>query len=339
VIRVSGLGTRDSGLSPSSFPLPLPAPGPLPIGVEPLTIDRSSYDWGFEDLGDSWDSFKQYVHTNTLGKLNRLKEEDRDDPMFNFYTNKDGTTRVVCDFRFNVPEGALFPGDRTFYVESKPVESVRPLFVDWEVRDGTVALQPGANRFIFHGDGDSTNGQQWLDVTYNVPGGFGQVGQGAFCQLITANRHLYRTVLPPSGPTHFWNVYLGQEGADTGYPYTIQGVSTTWSLPNPGSGLDSPFQPLTLPRSNTDAWTSSTASDTFRTWAMYMPPPKDGQPTTWIPIGYYEWSWKGTATWNSTTGWDLTGTLPSGKHFDPDETIDHPTWSLFSPGAISFIPP
>lgn len=98
---------------------------------------------------------------SVIGVYTRPLPTDKDDPAFNFYTNLSGTTKVVCDFKFLLPIGARFEGGLPdFRAESKEIESVRPGFVIWRVRDGTVALF--SDRFQFAGDGDSSNGQQWF---------------------------------------------------------------------------------------------------------------------------------------------------------------------------------
>jgi hypothetical protein len=301
-----------------------------PPEQNPLTIDPASYAWNLD--GSPVDEFKEYIFTDLLGQLKPLTPTDKDDPAFNFYTNLGGTTKVVCDFKFLLPIGARFEGGLPdFRAESKEIESVRPGFVIWRVRDGTVALF--SDRFQFAGDGDSSNGQQWFDAEYMVPAPFGQVGLGCFVQLITADRHLHRTVTNPSAYTHFikdpWNA---QQALDAGYPYAFGAV---WNVAGKGTGYDSPSQPLGLNVPYTNQWISSTASDTFETWAMYRPPSQENQPTTWIPMAKYTWRWQGTATFENNA-WVLTA-ASGAKDDDPDGTEDHPTWNKFSPSPFGFL--
>ncbi len=312
-------------------------PGPMPQGTPALTVDPASYQWGFES--NPGDPFKDYIY-GAVGERKELLAADKNQSAFNFYTNEDGTTRVKCDFRFVVPAGARYEGGPLdnplgFTAYSKVVSSVRPGYVFWGVNDGTVQLF--TNSFQFAGvAGVSTNGQQWFDVDYNVPSGFGTVGHvGAFCQLINADRNLYRTAPSQGAYTHFIkNPHNAVPTLDVSMPYP----SGTWdAYAQLGTGYDSPYQPLT-DIAPLNLWYLSTASDTYESFAMYKPPSVDSQPTTWIPMGYYTWRWRGTATLGQS-GWVLSGTTPSGKDLEPFERHVHPTWQLnkISPSPFGFI--
>lgn len=299
---------------------------------QPLGI-AGGYQWTIP----SWDPFKNYIY-GSIGDRIELADSDKQQSTLAFYSNLEGSGKVTCAFNVTQPtaarmEGGL-PGVTT---ESKVVESVRPAFDHWEVRDGEVALETASNRFIFRANTTATSGQQWLDARFSLPAPFQQVGQGCFCQLITADRTLTRSITPQGiangAPTDFSNVFQGQQAVDTGYPYQF---GTTWSLPSNGSGLDNPFQPLTLPRNYTESWLTSFANDTFETWAMYRPPSKDGRDTTWIPMAQYSWKWGGTATWNNGQ-WSFVQSA-SGFNGQPLGNTDHPEWTAVSPGAISFLP-
>ena len=164
------------------------------------------------------------------------------------------------------------------------------------------------------------------------------MGQGCFCQLINADRNLYRSLTQQGvnmhAPTHFIkNPYNALQTLDTYFP-----LPSVWTLPAKGSDGDSPSELLSWNVPYTDHWTLSTANDTFETWSMYKPPPVGTQRTTWIPMARYTWAWKGTATWNAQYGrWDLTNIIPSGKISEPVAYSVHPAWNLWTPPGFGFI--
>ena|ERR1041384_5565678 len=85
-------------------------------------------------------------------------------------------------------------------------------------------------------------------------------------------------------------------------------------------------------------WDNASATDSFVTWVMYMPPSVQNQPTTWIPLARYTWKWNGTAT--KGTGWSLTSSPTSGQGSNNDLNLDffeHPGWTKVSPLGIFLI--
>lgn len=319
--------------------------GPPPF--EGFFLQIASYQWSFS--GGNIDPFKNYTF-GSVGKRWPLEDADKVNSSFRFYSNLGATTKVVCDIMFVPPvdpEEVKFAGGLpAFHAESKDIESVRPTKVKWDVNVGTVKFLPNSTNpavIEFAGDANSNNGQEWLNVTFNVPGGFEQEGKGCFCQLITAKRYLLRELDPLRPPgnyySHFQNILYNTEAVDTGFPYTIPPPPPTvpiWDLPALGSSVDSPNQPLSLSMPWTEYWKESTADDSFKTWMMYMPPPKDGQPTTWIPIARYTWNWQGSATKSSQTAPWVQGVFNGVANLPAVLSVTHPDWTVTSPGQILF---
>ena len=312
----------------------VPSSGTSPYEEHPLGILANSHDWSIP----SWDPFKNYVYGTSLGKLYDHTAADKKLATLEFYSNRAGSGQLICAFKVTQPPGARFEGGLPdIAAKSKPIESVRPEGDGWDVRTGSIFISGG---YFWMGPGNGfPEGQNWTNVGITIPGGFPQEGTGAFCQLIKADRHLYRT-LTAQGDfakafTHFIkSPYNALEALDAGFPYPHGG---TWSLPNKGTGHDSPAQPLSWnPGDNyTLQWIKSTATDSFKTWAMFRPPSKDGRATTWIPIHSYTWNWSAVAEFLSGN-WSLTSQsdpVPS----EPDEDFDHPEWTRFSPSPFGFI--
>lgn len=112
---------------------------PNPLGLHAtLTVDPESYRWSLSN--DGVEAFKDYITTNYLGEKKILLETDKRQSAFNFYTNKNGETQVLCDFKFVLPGGARFEGGLPdFQVKSKEIHSIRPEYVDSEVVPNTNA--------------------------------------------------------------------------------------------------------------------------------------------------------------------------------------------------------
>ena len=305
------------------------AAGPLEGGG--LSVNSSSQVWSLSGAGV--DPFKNFT-SGSIGQRIDHSAADFKGSKFDFFTNKGGSTKVVCSFKYNLPTGAKFAGGLPdFEAKSKEFESVRPQFVGWEVNNGSVTL--GATKFAFGGDADSTNGQQWYDVIINLAAPFGNVGQGSFCQLITATRDVWRT----TAPVHFVkSPHNGVEAIDMNMPYPYGPV---WNITGKGSGVDTPEQPLYL--DPVSAWYRSKADDSFQTWAMYRPPALGNQPTTYIPIARYTWAWNGEAsrTFNNNTNafnpWQLISS-GGGMMGAPEEWFFHPSWNKTSRSPFGFAP-
>lgn len=315
---------------------------PLPQGIVP--VEPTSYQWSLSNEAGV-DVFKDYFTTDTVGVRTLLEGSDRTQSISHFYTNKDATTRVLCDLVIQFPQGAkLAGGPPYFQAKSKEIHSVRPQFEGSELVTGSVWLDLAGGRFTFGYDPTSTNsgpGQVWREVQYKVPAPFDQVGDGCFVQLITADRHLWRTIAPQGqGPIHFIkHPHNAVEALDTSFPYGLPGsLPMMWSLPGKGRFEDSPSQPLFWNAPYTQWWYRSTADDTFRTWAMYRPPQKDGQPTVWIPMAEYAWAWGGVAERNPYPygPWGLVSSYGLETQ-TPAHTFDFPEWNKFSPSPFDFI--
>lgn len=290
-----------------------------------LGILQNSHSWTIPE----WDPFKSYTY-GSIGKRHNHSADDLKLVTLEFYSNANGSGQVTCSFKVTQPTGVKFEGglpDAT--AKSKQIESVRPDFVEWHIADGTVTgFFP--DLFSFFTDGNADYGQHWYDVEYSLSGGFGQVGQGAFCQLITPERHVFGTVSSTSPPIDFvlLNPNTGQgangiQARDHVFPYAV-GPAPLWTISGKGEAGDNPSQPTSVPNQNLN-WTKSTAHDTFEAWAMYKPPQKGDRTTTWIPMAKYTWQWRGTAT-NTANGWNLTGTTPSGLTSPRVTTNIHPEW-------------
>lgn len=300
-----------------------------------LGILQNSHRWTIPE----WDSFKNYVYGEYLGKKYELAATDKEQAMLEFYSNKNGSGKLSCAFKVTEPAGAILEVDLPdLTAKSRTIESVRPDPDGWDVATGSIFLSGG---YLCMGPGGgSAEGQQWTNVGISIPGGFPQQGTGGFCQLITADRRLYRTLttqgVQAGAYTDFIkNPHNGLEGLDDGYPYPPP-HGGTWSLPNKGTGHDSPSQPLSWsPGDNyTLQWYKSTATDSFKTWAMFRPPSQGSRATTWIPIQSYIWTWSAVAELQGS--WTITSqTVPTPSQ--PDEDFDHPEWTRFSPSPFGFI--
>jgi hypothetical protein len=211
---------------------------------------------------------------------------------------------------------------------------MRPSPDPGRVTTGTVGWWPpnSPTSFIFGPNPPTQPGQSWADVTFKLPPPFTQAGEGCFVQLITANRHIYRNV-PPPPPNYYSHFTYQKTGAlDSGFPYPYG--SGIWNLPGNGQFQDSPTQPLSLNLNDGGGnnWYLSTANDSFQVWAMFKPPSAQGQPTEWIPMALYTWSWNGTAQ-KQGGQWQLTG---AGSASKPAESFVHPEWNSFSPSPFNF---
>jgi hypothetical protein len=301
-----------------------------------LSIDPSSYSWS---LTGDFDPFKDFTY-GSIGQRKEWLATDYKQAAFNFYANRQDSGKVLCDFKYVLPPGAKFAGGLpNFTAESREIDSVRPVLNDWEVRTGAVSLT--ISDFVFGAGGIANNGQQWLNVKVDLAQPFGDVGTAAFCQLINADRHLYRTTTIQNQPTHFIKDPHNKVEAtiDMGFPYPH---GATWSIQNEGTGHDSPRQPLAYSWPYTHIWHNSTASDSFQTYVMYRPPAQGGQPTTWIPIARYTWTWKGAAERTFANGiWSAYSLDPGSRGTvtsAPRCTEIHPFWNKTSPSPFGFKP-
>lgn len=295
------------------------------LGVKP-----NSCTWSFSN-GEAWDPFKEFLHGST-GQRNNLSTTELTANQLNFFSNKGAAGKIICTFKTTSPLGArLEDGLPDIVAKSKTMDSVRPAFAGWNVADGqvSVAYQPGQSvpyQFEYGGPG-----QDWFDIGFTVGGGFGQVGKGAICQLITAKRHVYGTYQFNGSSVEFRNENYNVACRDVNFPYPYNGE---WTLPALGTGSDTPSQFLSVTGYTGINWNKATAQDTFKTWAMYRPPAVGTQPTTWIPIASYTWRWQGIATLIQGT-WQLSNASAASDGIDEQE-VAHPAWTLTSSFPINF---
>jgi len=86
-------------------------------------------------------------------------------------------------------------------------------------------------------------------------------------------------------------------------------------------------------------WYKSTANDAVRTWAMYKPPQKDGQPTIWIPMARFAWAWSAVAERDPYPNGPWIFRSGSGQvTLQPLQKFGFPKWNKFSPGQFGFVP-
>lgn len=300
-------------------------------GYAPLQI--STYSWSV-DNDATVKVFKSYTHTSGLGKKYLHSRTDKEQQTYPFFTVKKGTITVKCDITFAAPpEGVKYAaGMSPFTAESWPVDSARPELTKGDVTSGYVALWPSPatpTGFIFGPNPPTQNGQDWSGVTYTIPSPFAQAGQGCFVQLITANRNMYRYA-PPNHYTHF--TYQTAASLDTAYPYPFG--TGLWNLPGSGQFIDSPAVSWDWDPGDGGGhdWYSASANDSFQVWAMFQPPSQDGQPTTWIPMARYTWSWNGSA---SKVGGQWALASSGSNVVKPDEFFEHPEWNTFSPSPFN----
>ncbi len=308
--------------------------------------------------GKSWAIFKDYVIQQavnphiSVGRKDMLGLPDFIGENFLFYSNNTYTNpalagqpipgEVKCQATLAAPgQGVLYAGGLpTIAVESLTVISLKPNVPQGQLRRLGYPKTEG-NDLLLTRVATATipagPGIEWKDILIQVPD-FGQIGEGAICQLITADRHVYRTVQNPSLPdafTHFRKEYWnGIESLDIDLPYPFSG---SWNLAQ-GTGLgyfeDTPRNPLLLPENNTQQWTKSTAHDTFKTWVMYKPPKVGDLKHVWIPLVQFEWHWKAEAHFLNGT-WVVEDPDPNNPNIPPPDVgmggyarIDqHPVWS------------
>lgn len=310
----------------------------LSLDSSALKIAPNSYMWDFD--GKLFDPFKDYTF-GSVGERKPILLADQKKQEFLFYSNKSGGTKITCDVSLILPSNSTWVDDSKpagsapgMIAKSVSIDSERPEFKQaWDIQTGVVAK--GASAFGFGGASGHPNGQDWSGVDYKMPTDFGRVGQGCFCQLITADRHKYRTVTSTGKYVHFIKETTNQQQAvDMMLPYYYGAV---WNIKDStGTGYDSPSQEYGISPDDgfTDQWTKSTAADSFETWAMFRPPAKDGMKTTWIPIASYTWKWGAVAT-NGQNGWSLTGDYGTILQL-PKENFVHPSWTLVSPSPFNF---
>lgn len=122
---------------------------------------------------------------------------------------------------------------------------------------------------------------------------------------------------------------------DYSFPYPFG--SGAWNLPSKGLFVDSPWQTLNLNLTDGGGndWYRSTADDSFKTWVMFKPPSKDGQPRVWIPLFRLDWNWNGAAEKQSDS-WVLTAGSANAGH--PLENFIHPEWTQVVLPPLIFYP-
>lgn len=295
----------------------------------------ATYSWRIDNAVDL-KVFKNYIPTKSTDQLEPHSKSDSEQPTYPFYTVKSGKVTVSCDLTLTAaPQGVKYAGGLpAFTANSWEVGSTRPTLPDalGTVTDGEYSLLP--DRFWFGPSPSSTNGQDWFDVTYTIPDPFPQVGEGCFVQLITAERHLRRNTWFPHFPHYF---YIKTAALDVAFPYPFPNPG--WTLPGAGRFIDTPEQWLSItnpvPPGGVD-WYEATAQDSFQTWAMFRPPSKDNQPTTWIPMASYEWSWYGGA-FKVNGQWLPDPDSDGGRHDEPVEDFMHPEWSDWASRPLVFI--
>ena len=290
-----------------------------------LDVDPTSYSWSIVAAGGPLGEFKDYVP----GQKFTLSTTDKDDPEFSFYTVKKGTATVKCNLKYVLPANSKFAGGLPdFQAKSWQVESVRPKANGGDV--ATTAVYLYSDRFGLVSP--AQDGIKWPDVEITDLSPFPDEGQGCFAQLVTTSRHIYRNT---SGnyPSHW--MFERNGALDYSFPYPFG--SGVWILPSKGQFVDSPWQPLSLNLTDGGGndWYSSTANDSFKTWVMFKPPSKDGQPTVWIPLHRLEWSWDGAAAKQSGI-WSLTSSSVNAD--TPLEDFFHPEWTQVVLPPIIFYP-
>ncbi|MCG9895243.1 MAG: hypothetical protein MH204_07195 [Fimbriimonadaceae bacterium] len=333
-------------LNPGTFSHDFPAE--LGVGVSKVP---GSERW---TIPSAFDPFKNYVATTTLGRRDDHAAGDLDNADLFFYSNRGGEGQVECEFSLAFPQGSKLEGDLPkFRARSKETKSVRPVG-SYRVQTGLVSLQMGSKLFfgsVDPGNGQWRPGQKWTEAVATGFGRFAPVGELAFFQLITPNRHYRRT--SPDGMfvlKHFsgsdWLNSNGLEFLDAGIPYLFAGetdvrpYSQVWPASLPGEGEDSPWQVLELP--DPGIWYESSASDSFKTFLMYKPPSAGGMDSVWVPLSRHDWSWQGTAIRTPLPGggwsaWVLNSQPPSSTFPKPEEV--HPLWNRFLPyGGFKFLP-
>lgn len=308
-------------------------PGNIPQHLANPGIATRRWSIGYsEGEQENWGEFKDYLvshssvnpHLSTGQKVFLMGLGDRSGQLFYFYTNNSepaaipGKVKCAAILAPPGPEQRYAGGLPSILVESLVVSSVKPLMPPGQPVLGQATIFN--DYLMFAGPGIL-----WPNINIQVPD-FGQVGEGAICQLITADRHVYRTVIDPNLPdafSHFIKQYWnGVESLDIDLPYPFDG---SWNLAQGhGNYQDSPGNPLSLNYPNTLQWTKSTAHDTFKTWVMYRPPQNNNLGHVWIPIAKFEWNWKAEANW-SGTAWVVQ---PQGSSVtNPEPTSLHPTWA------------
>lgn len=288
--------------------------------------------WSFTST--AIDPFKDYLH-GSIGRRDDLLASDYQKAALNFFANKAGAAQVSCTATLSFPISALLAGGLPqITVKSKELTSVRPEVKSWIIRNGEISLFPAAISYG-SGTGPTLNGQNWSEINIDLEQPFGDVGTGSLCQLINANRRLYRHATESNQSTHYvkspWN---NQEALDMAFIYPYGQV---WQISSFGSGYDSPQQSLVYAPGD---WHKSTAQDDFKSYVMYLPPQVAGRPVAYIPLACYSWSWAASATrtreggnWSPFVLSDLMTTQPLWEITD-----DHPEWTKLSPSPFGYVP-
>lgn len=307
-----------------------------------------SVEYGPGSTSAGLEVFKDYVASNSEGRRDPHIETDFDNATFTFYTAGSGSAKTVNELTIALPEN---PPPKTrieetsseLKVKSRSILSVKPsvLALTTLVAKTTPQAPIVINQLWFcYGNPQVLSGQQpyyegieWKSVSVTVPAPFTPGGSACFVQLITADRHRYRHLAQgSSSPDHF--DYVFADYLDVAFPYPFPPPGQ-WSLPGSGGFSDSPVMDLTWmpgpPDTGGNNWYQVKAEDSFETWLMFKPPAVQGQPTVWVPMKFFTWTWNGVADKSSSTNnWSVTS--GTGSATQPTNTTTHPEWQHRSTG-------
>jgi hypothetical protein len=176
----------------------------------------------------------------------------------------------------------------------------------------------GTTEFGLNGADGIKQGMEFK-ATVNVPAPF-NAGKWQFVQTIVPSRFITTT---KSG-TKMHDANNGKTCLDQAVPYpygepkVVSKPAGPYDTGNPGEAYDTP-------RMGVDAKVITRASidtEKYKMYIMFQPP---GANPAWVPLQYWGWNWKGTATF-AAGAWTLTDNVPG---VDPKvtETPNHPVWN------------
>ncbi len=293
------------------------------------TVNPSSYTWAIS----GGMPFKNFFYGNTGGKVD-LAASDLQLPQFKFFTVDRGDITISSDFIVDPPSGTTTDGNPlSFHLSETAIESVRPTLESWTIESGDVT--EWLNERFGYGPPQLKPGQKWTNVRATLSD-FPTNGDCGFAQLINAKRE-FRRIAGSNESSIFRNYNYNEYVLDNGLPYwpSSKGLSetVTWPIGANGEFSDSPNQTFSLDSNN--VWISSTANDSFQTWVIFKPDPKDQMLTTWIPLAKYTWQWSGEVSrekpqdqWSDVSG--------SGANSNWSDSKDFPFWSASLNGTIQF---
>ena len=244
----------------------------------------------------------------TEGKLTPVPAADLQAQILQFYWADSGVKALKC----TVTGGASKDGTGELMVNSPSIDPA------YTAKQGTVRfLTPKKTQFGLYGTPGTIEQGMQFSATVKMVDGW-TPGKWEFVQTVVPAT----TVTAANGQKKAWSLN-GMTVLDDTVPYTFKGPTKAdgpagpWPTGTPGGAVDSPRKLLI----KTLTTRVSVDTETYKMYIMFLPP---GHKPMWVPLQYWGWSWKGTATFAKGT-WTLAG---QGQAVDSaaTDTTDHPIW-------------